>query len=96
MCREKTGKAKSQLELKLDSVVADNTKRFFKGTLIPRGGLKKTLGVMLVEGDHPTNGDEEKVEAFNVIFLFPKSLIILTDLEIPGIFNWRTISVWEQ
>lgn len=70
MYREKTGKAKSQLELKLDSVVVDNTKSFLKGTLIARGGLTKTLGVILVEGDHPTSGDEEKVEAFNVIF-FP-------------------------
>lgn len=50
------------------------TQSFLKSTLIAKGGLKKTLGVILVEGDHPTNGDDEEVEAFSVILIFFLSL----------------------
>lgn len=73
------------------------TQSFLKSTLIARGGLKKTLGVILVEGDHPSNRDKEKMEAFSVTwFLFLESLSILVGLGLPGPFSWRTINVWEQ
>ncbi|GAB0209633.1 mitochondrial enolase superfamily member 1 [Grus japonensis] len=67
ICREKTRKAKAQLELKLASVVSDNKKVFFKYVNSKRRS-KENIGAILVEDAHLTNRDEEKVEAFNVVF----------------------------
>ncbi|GAB0207221.1 mitochondrial enolase superfamily member 1 [Grus japonensis] len=67
MCREKTQKAKAQLELKLASVVSDNKKGFSKYVNSKRRS-KENIGPILVEDGHLTNMDEEKVEAFNAFF----------------------------
>lgn len=91
-----TGKAKYQSELKLGSVGANNTK-LFKKYFSSKKRSKENTGSDTCEGDHPSNRDKEKVEAFIVIwFLFHKSLIILVGLGLPGPFSWRTINMWQQ
>ncbi|KAK4822413.1 hypothetical protein QYF61_015160 [Mycteria americana] len=67
ICREKTRKAKAELELKLASVVSDNKKGFFKYVNSKRRS-KENIGQILVEDGDLTNRNEEKVEAFNVVF----------------------------
>ena len=67
ICREKTRKAKAQLELKLASVVSNNKKGFFKNINGKRRS-KENVGPILVEDGHLTNRDEEKAEAFNTFF----------------------------
>jgi len=67
LCREKTQKAKAQLQLKLASVVSDNKKVFFKYIHSNRRS-KENIGPVLVEDGNLTNGDEEKAEAFNAFF----------------------------
>ncbi|GAB0208399.1 mitochondrial enolase superfamily member 1 [Grus japonensis] len=67
ICREKTQKAKAQLELKLASVVSDKKKGFFT-YLNNKRRSKENIGLILVEDVHLTNRDEEKAEAFNAVF----------------------------
>ncbi|GAB0195083.1 mitochondrial enolase superfamily member 1 [Grus japonensis] len=64
---EKAQKVKSQLELKLASVVSDNKKGFFKYINSKRRS-KENIEPILVEDGHLTNRDEEKAEAFNAYF----------------------------
>ncbi|KAK4832343.1 hypothetical protein QYF61_021872 [Mycteria americana] len=65
--KEKTRKAKAQLELKLASVVSDNKKGFFKYVNSKRRS-KGNIGPILVEDGHLTNMDEEKADAFKAFF----------------------------
>ncbi|KAK4806869.1 LOW QUALITY PROTEIN: hypothetical protein QYF61_012590 [Mycteria americana] len=65
ICREKTRKAKAQLELKLARVVSDNKKGFFKYVITKRRS-KENIGLILM--GHLTNRDEEKAEALNIFF----------------------------
>ena len=67
LCREKTQKAKAQLELKLASVVSDSKKVFFKYIHSKRRS-KENIGSILVEDGNLTNRHEEKAEAFNAVF----------------------------
>ncbi len=67
ICREKTGKAKAQLQLKLASIVSDNKKGFLKYVNGKRKS-KENIGAILVEDGHLINRDEEKAEAFNAFF----------------------------
>ena len=67
ICREKTQKAKAQLELKLASVASDNKSSFFK--YVNRKRSKENIGQIMVEDGHLTNRDEEKAEAFSVVLL---------------------------
>ena len=66
-CREKTRKAKAQLELKLASVVSDNKVAFFKCVHSKRRS-KENIGPILVEDGPLTTRDEEKAEAFKAFF----------------------------
>ncbi|KAK4829953.1 hypothetical protein QYF61_008084 [Mycteria americana] len=77
LCREKTRKAKAQLELKLASVVLDNKKGFFK-YVNSRRRSEENIGQILVEDGHLSNMDEEK--AVIQWFFLPQSLIIQIDL----------------
>ncbi|KAK4810867.1 hypothetical protein QYF61_008839 [Mycteria americana] len=67
VCREKTRKAKAQLELKLASAASDNKKGFFKYVNSKRRS-KENIGPILVKDGHLTNRDEEKAEAFDAFF----------------------------
>ncbi|KAK4823199.1 hypothetical protein QYF61_027208 [Mycteria americana] len=67
ICREKTRKARAQLELKLASVVSDNKRGFFKYVNSKRRS-KENIRLILVEDGDLTNRDEEKAEAFNAVF----------------------------
>jgi len=67
LCREKTRKANAQSELKLVRAVSDNKKGIFKYVNSKRRA-KENIGPILVEDGLLTNRDEEKVEAFNVVF----------------------------
>ena len=67
ICREKTGKAKAQLELNSASVVSDNKKGFLKYVNSKRRS-KENLGLIFVEDGRLTNSDEEKAEAFKAFF----------------------------
>jgi len=66
ICREKTLKAKPQLELKLANVVSN--KKGFSKYINSKRRSKENIGLILVEDGHLTNGDEEKAEAFNAFF----------------------------
>lgn len=79
ICRKKTQKAKAQLELKPANVLSDE-KYFFKYIYSKRRS-KENSGLTLVEDGHLANKVEDKMEAF---FFLPQSLIILTNLGLPG------------
>lgn len=69
LCREKTEKAKAQLQWTLASIVSANQKGYCKYAKNKR--TKKNIRVMIfVQNDHVTIRDEEKVEAFNAAFFF--------------------------
>lgn len=65
--KEKTGKARAQLELKLASVVSGNKKGLFRYDSNMRKS-KENIGPILVEDGHLTNKGEVKVEVFNAFF----------------------------
>lgn len=78
ICREKTGKAKAQFDLKLVRVVSDNKKSVFKYVSGKRRPKENVMQI-LVRGCNLTNRDEEKAEAFNAFCasVFNKMLIDL-------------------
>ena len=67
ICREKTGKAKAQLELTSASVVSDNKKGFLKYVNSKRRS-KENIAPIFVEDGRLTDSDEEKAEAFKAFF----------------------------
>ena len=85
ICREKTQKAKVQLELKLASILSENKKGFFKYVNSKRR-LKNTIRPIHAEDGHLTNRDEEKAEACNTFLA--SFLVILTDPGLPGPLSW--------
>lgn len=84
ICRGKTQRAKTQLDLELASVVSDNKKGFFQHVNSKRK-TKENIGLILVEDGYLKYRDEEKVELFLLL-----SLIILTDLGLSGHLSWST------
>uniref|UniRef100_A0A8C4TS77 RPTOR independent companion of MTOR complex 2 n=1 Tax=Falco tinnunculus TaxID=100819 RepID=A0A8C4TS77_FALTI len=80
MCREKTLKAKAQLQWKLASVVLNN--KGFKYINSKRMS-KENTELILVEDGQLTNRDEEEAEVFSVFL--PQSLRMLIDLRLPDI-----------
>lgn len=71
--REKTGKARAQIDLKLARVVSDNKKSAFKYVNGKRRP-KENVGQILVKGCNLTNRNEEKEKAFS-FSVFNKMLI---------------------
>ena len=90
MCKEKTEKAKAQLELKLASVFSQNKKGIFKYVdnnrrskgnieLIP---LKMVIQLIVM-----------KKKPRHSMWFLPQPLITLTDLGLPSQLTWRTMTV---
>ena len=65
-------------------------KRFLKYTHSKRRS-KESIGPILDEDGHLTNGDEDKREAFNA-FLLPQSSVLITDLGVPGPVSRKTMA----
>lgn len=82
ICREKTGKAKAQFDLKLARLVSDNKKSVFKYVNGKRRP-KESVGLILIKGCNLPNRDEEEVEAFSALSasVFNKMLM---DLGLPS------------
>ena len=70
LCRDKICVAKTQLQLKLASTVADNKKYFLKYVNSKRRTKKKkkSTGLLLDEGGHFTKRNVDKAEMFNAFF----------------------------
>ncbi|KAK4831702.1 hypothetical protein QYF61_018754 [Mycteria americana] len=67
LCREKTRRAKAELELNLAAAVKDNKKHFFKYISSKRRG-KENLQPLVDGGGNTVTKDEEKAEVFNAFF----------------------------
>jgi len=66
-CREEIQKAKAQLELRLDIVVRDNKKCFYK-YINNKTRAKQSLHPLLDVGGNIATKDEEKAEVLNAFF----------------------------
>lgn len=88
-CREKTHKAKVELELKLVSVSSDNKIGFFRYVNRTRKS-RENMEPLLIEGGHLINRDEEKGKMLNAFF-FRQSLKI--DLGLSSPLSQRTMAV---
>ncbi|KAK4811340.1 hypothetical protein QYF61_024476 [Mycteria americana] len=64
LCREKTRRAKAELELSLAAAVKDNKKHFFKDISSKRRG-KENLQPLVDGGGNTVTKDEEKAESLN-------------------------------
>ncbi|KAK4832341.1 hypothetical protein QYF61_021870 [Mycteria americana] len=67
LCREKTRRAKAELELSLAAAVQDNKKYFFKYISSKRRG-KENLQPLVDGGGNTVTKDEEKAEVLNASF----------------------------
>ncbi|KAK4827614.1 LOW QUALITY PROTEIN: hypothetical protein QYF61_019539 [Mycteria americana] len=67
LCREKTRRAKAELELSLAAAVKDNKKHFFKYISSKRRG-KENLQPLVDGGGNTVTKDEEKAEVLNAFF----------------------------
>ncbi|KAK4830600.1 hypothetical protein QYF61_012026 [Mycteria americana] len=67
LCREKTRRAKAELELSLAATVKDNKKHFFKYISSKRRG-KENLQPLVDGGGNTVTKDEEKAEVLNAFF----------------------------
>ncbi|KAK4830743.1 hypothetical protein QYF61_013193 [Mycteria americana] len=67
LCREKTRRAKAELELSLAAAIKDNKKHFFKYISSKRRG-KENLQPLVDGGGNTVTKDEEKAEVLNAFF----------------------------
>ncbi|KAK4819670.1 hypothetical protein QYF61_009779, partial [Mycteria americana] len=67
LCREKTRRAKAELELGLAAAIKDNKKHFFKYISSKRRG-KENLQPLVDGGGNTVTKDEEKAEVLNAFF----------------------------
>ncbi|KAK4816200.1 hypothetical protein QYF61_012665 [Mycteria americana] len=67
LCREKTRRAKAELELSLAAAIKDNKKHFFKYVSSKRRG-KENLQPLVDGGGNTVTKDEEKAEVLNAFF----------------------------
>lgn len=92
ICREKTRKAKAQLELTLATVVSDNKKGFFKYVQSKRRSNENTV-LILGDNGHLTN-KEEKIAEHLMYFLFVClfQYLTVTHLWLSEAQSWRTMT----
>ncbi|KAK4816845.1 hypothetical protein QYF61_023967 [Mycteria americana] len=67
LCREKTRKAKAELELNLATAIKDNKKHFFK-YISSKRRAKENLQPLVDGGGNTVTKDEEKAEVLNAFF----------------------------
>ncbi|KAK4829727.1 hypothetical protein QYF61_006188 [Mycteria americana] len=67
LCREKTRRAKAELELNLAAAVKDNKKHFFK-YISSKRRAKENLQPLADGGGNTVTKDEEKAEVLNAVF----------------------------
>ncbi|KAK4810488.1 hypothetical protein QYF61_004268 [Mycteria americana] len=67
LCREKTRRAKAELELSLAAAIKDNKKHFFK-YISSKRRAKENLQPLVDGGENTVTKDEEKAEVLNAFF----------------------------